>query len=158
MSAVKKAASATAIVAAIAAFIAPSEGLRTKTYLDPVGIPTVCYGETKGVKIDDSYTPAQCMAMLKQSIPEYLRVVDSLGNLTDGERVAYTDFTYNVGVGNFRRSSIVKYVNAKERVKACNVLLLYNKAKVKGKYVVLPGLDERAKKRNLKCLSQLVVH
>ena len=43
-----------AIVLVLATALAvPAEGLRQKAYKDPVGIPTVCFGSTKGVKMGD---------------------------------------------------------------------------------------------------------
>ena len=39
------------------------EGLRQSAYLDPVSIPTICYGETRGVKLGDTRTKAECDAM-----------------------------------------------------------------------------------------------
>ena len=35
------------------------EGLRTKAYRDVVGVPTICFGETRGVKMGDTATDAQ---------------------------------------------------------------------------------------------------
>ena len=53
MSRLKKSA---AVGAAAIALVAGWEGLRTKAYLDAVKVPTVCFGETRGVKLGDSYT------------------------------------------------------------------------------------------------------
>ncbi len=36
--------------------VASFEGLRTIAYRDPIGIPTVCFGETAGVKLGDKIT------------------------------------------------------------------------------------------------------
>lgn len=41
------------------------EGLRTNAYLDPVGIPTICFGETLGVSMGDTATVAECHDMFK---------------------------------------------------------------------------------------------
>ena len=50
------------------------EGLRTTAYPDPATGRepwTVCYGETAGVKRGDTYTVAQCKAMLARSLEGY---------------------------------------------------------------------------------------
>ena len=48
-------------VAALAiAIAAPAEGLRQVAYRDPVGITTICFGSTKGVKMGDTATFEQC--------------------------------------------------------------------------------------------------
>lgn len=41
-----------------------TEGLSTSAYRDPIGIPTVCVGETRGVKMGDRYTREECLEML----------------------------------------------------------------------------------------------
>lgn len=61
-----------AVIAAACACATPlimmSEGLRTKPYLDPVKIPTVCYGETQvEMRI---YTKDECGALLRKQLAE----------------------------------------------------------------------------------------
>ncbi len=60
-----------AIAAAVIACVSTFEGLRTVAYRDPIGIPTVCFGETRGVKMGDSYTVAQCKDMLGDGLKEF---------------------------------------------------------------------------------------
>ncbi len=55
-----------AVLAAAMALIQPWEGLRTDPYNDIVGIPTVCYGETR-VQMR-RYTKAECSDMLKRTL------------------------------------------------------------------------------------------
>nr|WP_241482183.1 hypothetical protein [Leisingera sp. ANG-Vp] len=43
-------------LASAVSFIGQWEGLRTEAYRDVVGVWTVCYGETKGVKPGDSHS------------------------------------------------------------------------------------------------------
>lgn len=38
------------------------------------------------------------------------------------EHVAYQSFHYNVGGGNFRSSTLLRYINGGHRVEACNQL------------------------------------
>ncbi|ACG60337.1 gp15 putative lysozyme [Iodobacter phage PhiPLPE] len=91
---------AAVVVAAIAALIMPSEGISLKAYKDPVGIPTICYGETQGVHYGDTKTKEECEAMLYKRIGDYLGPVDKMmPGLPDNRRIAYTDFAYNVGLG-----------------------------------------------------------
>ena len=51
----KKKVAAWAIVCATV--VAGFEGLRTSTYFDVGGVPTVCFGETKNINPGDKYTP-----------------------------------------------------------------------------------------------------
>ena len=57
-----------AVTMAVNHLIKPWEGLRTTAYKDMVGVWTICYGETKGVKAGMSKTPAECSAMLSQRV------------------------------------------------------------------------------------------
>lgn len=49
-----------AIAATAIALIGSWEGLRTVAYRNIVGIPTVCFGGTRGVKMGDRYTVDEC--------------------------------------------------------------------------------------------------
>lgn len=40
--------------------VAGFEGIRRTSYRDPVGIPTICYGHTQGVKLGQTKTQAKC--------------------------------------------------------------------------------------------------
>lgn len=44
--------------------VAPFEGKENKTYIDPVGLPTVCAGSMdKAIKLDQTFTIKECMDM-----------------------------------------------------------------------------------------------
>jgi lysozyme len=45
-----------AAMAVATALAAPAEGLRQYAYRDPVGLPTICFGSTAGVKMGDFRT------------------------------------------------------------------------------------------------------
>ena len=49
------------------------EGLRTVAYRDIVGVPTVCFGETRGVEMGDEYTVEECQVMLGEGLIESRR-------------------------------------------------------------------------------------
>jgi len=42
-----------------------SEGIVTQTYIDPVGVPTYCVGETKNAKIGETFTKEFCIELLE---------------------------------------------------------------------------------------------
>ena len=116
MSRLKKTAAAAALAVAL---IGGWEGLRTKAYRDVVGVPTVCYGETKGVKMGDSYTPAECKAMLVKSLEGYEKQMEAAlvapEKLPDEVYVSFLSLTYNIGGGAFKKSSVARYANAGRR-------------------------------------------
>jgi lysozyme len=61
---------------------------------------------------------------------------------------ALVSFTYNVGAGAFRTSTLLKKLNAGDTVGACNQLPRWNKAGGK----VLPGLTRRRAAEQALCL------
>jgi hypothetical protein len=80
------------------------EGMRTEAYLDLVGVPTVCYGHTRGVKLTDSYTKAECKAMLGEELLEYRSKLHryfthetKADRLTPERDAAYGSLAFNVG-------------------------------------------------------------
>lgn len=130
--------------------VAGFEGLRQYAYLDPVGIPTICFGETKGVKMGDKATLEQCKGMLLDSLYEAHESVSRCVKvpMTESREAALVSFTYNVGGSAFCSSTLVRKLNVGDTVGACNELLRWNKSKG----IVLPGLvNRRAEERKL-CL------
>ena len=129
------------------------EGCYTTAYPDRLAhnLPTVCYGETEGVKLGDHYTKEQCAEMLANKLPRYWSEIAPHIKVetSDNEKIAFTSFSYNVGTGAFMHSTALKKLNAGDHVGACNGLLPYNHAS--GKYV--PGLDRRRRAEVKVCLS-----
>lgn len=95
MSRLKKSA---AVMAAAIALVGVWEGLRLVTYRDPIGIPTVCFGETRGVKMGDRYTLEECQAMLGDALVEFetgmRRCLKSPDDLPDKSYTAFLSFSY----------------------------------------------------------------
>lgn len=146
-----------ALISSVVAFTAPFEGKRNVAYWDPFGhVWTVCYGETKNVHKGDHYTDDQCLQKLALRIgTDFGPPVDEalshripLKPVPDKVRVAFIDFTYNLGVGAFNKSSIVRKWNAGDSAGACHALRLYNKAGGQ----VLKGLETRRKAEEKLCL------
>ena len=131
------------------------EGLRTKAYRDIVGVPTVCFGETRGVKLGDVYSVDECRAMLGDALLEFetgmRRCMVFPDSVPDKPYVAFLSFTYNVGVGAFCKSTLARKVNAGDIRGGCNELPKWNRA---GGRVVKGLIRRRAEERAL-CLSGL---
>ncbi|KPU83671.1 hypothetical protein JI58_08035 [Marinosulfonomonas sp. PRT-SC04] len=116
-------------------FIGGWEGLRLVAYRDIVGVWTVCFGETKGVKHGDKYTARQCDAMLAREISSYragLRVYFTAETravrLTAPREVAYVSLAYNVGVRGAGKSTATRRLNAGRIAAGCDALTWWNKA------------------------------
>lgn len=133
------------------ASIASFEGFRGTAYRDPVGIPTIGYGETKGVKMGDKITQREALDRLKVSADEHGQGISRCIQvpLYQNEYDAYVSFAYNVGVEKFCKSTLVKKLNAGDYAGACKELLKWNKAGGR----VLPGLTRRRQSEYKLCSS-----
>jgi len=153
MSRLKKGA---AITGVIVAMVGAFEGLRLSAYRDPVGIPTICFGETKGVRMGQKHTLEECQGMLVESLKAHERgMVKCLRNpnaISDKTYGAFLSFTYNVGVGAFCKSTLARKANAGDLVGACNQLPRW----VRARGIKLPGLVNRRKAEQKMCLDGLL--
>jgi lysozyme len=135
--------------------IVPAEGMRRAVYLDPVGIPTYCFGETQNAHLGDTFTPAQCEALLVERVerdfgPGVDRCIDH--PLPANRKAAYTSLAYNVGVERFCSSSVARKENAGDAQGACDAILLYTKAAG----IELPGLVTRRLQERALCMRGLM--
>ena len=117
--------------------IAGWEGLRTAAYLDPVGIPTICYGHTDGVRLGDTATKEKCRAQLKAEVLVYWEGVDRLidAPLKPREQAAFTSFAYNLGLGTLDASQIPELMNAGDNEAACLEMMKYIKGDRPKRYI-----------------------
>lgn len=118
-----------AAIALIASFTMTQEGERFKPYRDVNGITTVCYGHTgTDVNMNHTYTQAECAAFLRSDMTVAGNgVLKYSPNLDQHENqlAAAIDFSYNVGVGTYSKSSVRKDFNAENFKAGCSALLKY---------------------------------
>jgi lysozyme len=124
------------------------EGFRARPYLCPAGVATIGYGSTfyeNGVRVslrDDPISEARASELLAFVIRrKFLREVVQAcpGADSPGRFAALLDFTYNLGAGNLRSSTLRRRVNAGEWSDVPAQLLRWNKAGGR----ILPGLTAR---------------
>jgi lysozyme len=144
----------------VAAFIGVHEGNRLDAYRDVVGIPTICFGETRGVKIGDHKTEAQCRQLLADDLvddyePAMRKCLAAPDKIPDASYGAFLSLTYNIGVAAFCGSSVAKRANAGDLAGACDAMLAWNKVT---KYInghpvliVVPGLSQRRQDERAWC-------
>ncbi len=140
----------TKIAITLIAVVGAFEGLRTYAYRDPVGIPTICFGETRGVRMGDYKTVEQCKTMLGNRLIEFERGVraclKSPDTLPEGAYVASLSFAYNVGEKAFCSSQMRKKLDAGDIAGACDELPKW----VYARGIKLPGLvNRRAAEREI---------
>lgn len=115
---------ATMLGGAITGVIQHNEGLSLTAYKDSAGISTICYGETKGVKMGQRATLSDCQKQLIQSAGEHAKALDGLPmQLSDVALLGALDFTYNVGVAGFNGSSVKRHLKSLDYASAAKAVL-----------------------------------
>ncbi|PWE48494.1 lysozyme [Thioclava sp. NG1] len=150
---------AAAIMAAVLAVGVPLtakwEGKENTAYRDVIGVLTVCYGETRGVKAGDTYTDAECTAMLQSRWAEFytgmLQIAPPMQQAPIEVQAAVTSWAYNVGLGNAAKSTLAKKLRARDWRAACNELPKWTRS---GERFLQGLLNRRLDERKL-CLSGL---
>jgi len=100
-------------------FIYKKEGVRLKAYLDVVGIPTIGVGFTyypdgSKVKIGDTISLQRCDELFTLIVKNYEDAVNNIVKvkLTQNQFNALVSFTFNLGSGALKISSLLKYINS----------------------------------------------
>ncbi|SNY55308.1 Phage-related lysozyme (muramidase), GH24 family [Pseudooceanicola antarcticus] len=148
---------AAAVIALAVSFIEPWEGTRLKAYLDIAGIPTICTGHTEGVELGDTATAAECREMFMAEVVAFeARIRPCLPELLpEQSRAAFVSAAYNIGAGAFCGSSMSRRALAGDLAGACDALLMWNKARMKGRLQPVRGLTRRREAERDLCLQGL---
>ncbi|MCO5153400.1 MULTISPECIES: lysozyme [unclassified Shinella] len=143
------------LMAAAVALIGGWEGLRTVAYRDVVGIPTVCFGETRGVKMGDRYSVDECKAMLGDGLAEFeqgmRKCLKAPDQIPAKSYISFLSLSYNIGTGAFCGSTVARRANAGDVRGACNAIPMWNKAGGR----VVQGLVNRRKDEQRICIEGL---
>lgn len=147
-----------AITALAVAITIPAEGLRQWAYRDPPGILTVCYGHTGAdVRADSHRTLEQCKKLLDEDMSKAVDVVERCQpGLPVPVAASLADGVYNSGsrmACDRSNSTMARLLDAKRYDDACRQHPLWNKSRIGGVLVALPGLTERTLKRQALCLT-----
>lgn len=147
-----------AAAALVAAIAIPAEGIRQIAYYCPAGILTVCYGHTgadvrKGVR----YSLEECRALLSA---DEQKAIDQVERCMPGLPVpilaAFSDAVFNIGstvACDTKNSTAARHLRAGNYRAACDQLLRWNKARVLGVMVELPGLTTRRGNERALCMT-----
>lgn len=110
-------------------------------YKCPAGVYTIGYGHTDGVKKGDKISLKQAENFLREDIKEFENGVNKAVSapLTQNQFDALVSFTYNIGLGAFKTSTLRRKLNAKDYAGAAREFTRWNKSNG----VVLSGLNRR---------------
>jgi lysozyme len=96
------------------------EGLVLDAYLCPAKVPTIGYGNTfyedgSKVKMGDKITKERAIELFENILEnnfasQVKRLIKS--RVTNNQFSALVSFAYNVGIGNLKRSTLLKLVNS----------------------------------------------
>lgn len=124
--------------------VAPSEGIVLGTYKDPVGIVTSCFGRVSPeLKIGQKFTEAECVKQLGEDLVKHDKQLSSVIKApytSDYQHAALLSFTYNVGIGNVKSSTLLKKFNSYDYDGACYELTKWTFATKNGMKIKLKGL------------------
>lgn len=118
------------------------EGLELKAYKDSVGVVTIGYGSTgPHVAMGQTITESQAETLLKSDVGRFEKGVEDLVTvpLNQNQFDALVSFSFNLGLGNLKSSTLLRKLNSLDYVGAANEIPRWDKAGGK----VLKGLTRR---------------
>lgn len=130
------------------------EGKKLKAYKDSANIYTIGFGSTynidekRPVQANDVITDETALRWLKIAIQDKVKAIKEIVKVTlnQNQLDSLTSLAYNIGLSNFKKSTLVKLLNAGEsKQKVSEQFLRWNKATVNGKLIELAGLTNRRK-------------
>lgn len=125
------------------------EGCRLAAYICPAGVLTIGYGHTGAdVRRGQVISQVQADTLLARDYARFEIAVRRLVHVavTDNQLGALVSFAFNVGTGNLQKSTLLRMLNAGDRLGAANQFKRWNRAGGR----VLEGLTtRRAAERSL---------
>ena len=134
-----------------AKLIAQFEGFRQAPYLDLVGVPTIGYGTTyypNGAKVsmnDGAISEATALSYLMHALTNTAAPIWAwLSHApTPGQWAAMLSLAYNIGLGAFKGSTVLRDFNAGNIAGAADAFLMWDKGHDDGQLIEIPGLRKR---------------
>ena len=119
------------------------EGCRTNSYLCPAGVWTVGYGHTKTAKPNQIISHLEAEELLQSDLRWFEEAVGKYVTvpINQNQFDALVSFTFNVGIGAFKNSTLLRLLNQKKYLAAANEFHRWTNANGRK----LPGLINRRK-------------
>ena len=148
----RNAIAALSLSAAALVGIATHEGFVGRAYQDIVGVWTIGFGTTEGVKPGDRIEPVQALQRKMADVQKFEGALKRCVKvpLHQHEYDAFLSLAYNIGPGAFCGSTLVRKLNAEDYAGACAEILRWDKAG--GKTVA--GLTKRRQAEYRQCMGQ----
>jgi lysozyme len=129
------------------------EGYRSNAYLCSAGVPTIGWGSTfwedgSRVRLGQTITPERAHSLFSIVVESFADQVAKLIKVpvTDNQFGALVSLAYNIGIGAFKNSTLLRVLNQKNYQETANQLMRWNRAGGKE----LAGLTRRRRaERNL---------
>ena len=146
----RNAIAALSLSAAALVGIATHEGFVGRAYQDIVGVWTIGFGTTEGVRPGDRIEPVQALQRKMADVRKFEGALKRCVTvpLHQYEYDAFLSLAYNIGPGAFCGSTLVKKLNVSDYAGACAEILRWDKAG--GKPVA--GLTKRRQTEHRQCI------
>ncbi len=118
------------------------EGCRLAAYQCPAGVWTVGWGQTgPNIKRGTRWTQEQADAALASALQAFSSQVNAAIKvpLSSGEKAAVVSLAYNIGIGSFKKSTLLRLLNEGQFAAAAKQFARWNRAGGE----VLRGLSNR---------------
>lgn len=119
------------------------EGCSLASYKCPAGVYTIGYGHTKGVKNLDKITQEEAEKLLLEDIRIFETTINTfvvpVCELNQNEFDALVSLVFNIGIGNFKNSTMLKKLQARDKEGAAKQFDFW----VYAKRIKLAGLVKR---------------
>ena len=117
------------------------EGCKLEAYRCSAGVLTIGYGHTGNVHPSDLITQQQAEKLLKVDVERFCHGVKKSVKvrLNQNQFDALVSLSFNIGLGNFRKSTLLELLNDGDYLGAANEFWKWRR----GGGVILPGLVRR---------------
>lgn len=128
------------------------EGLRLYAYRDVIGTWTACYGSIQGIKPGMKFSVDDCNNLLVKDLVVHeagMRAcLNNPDSLPTDVYVSDLSLTFNIGIGNFCKSTVRRLQNDGKVRESCGAFMSWVYAGGK----VIPGLIKRRQQERELCL------
>jgi lysozyme len=121
------------------------EGLRRRAARLPDGGWTVGYGHTRSAREGAEVTPDDAEALLYYDLSEVASKIEAwtFTPLNQNQFEALTALAFNIGLDNFKGSTVLKRVNEGQHLQAAAAFELWRKSDFNGEHLVVDALVRR---------------